>query len=44
MQVACVKDLEEIAAKKIPSTAWDYYRSGADTEYTLRDNESAFQK
>ncbi|XP_028967586.1 hydroxyacid oxidase 1 [Galendromus occidentalis] len=44
MQVACLKDLEDIASKKIPSKAWDYYRSGADTEFTLRDNENAFQR
>ena len=44
MEVACVKDLEEIASKKLPAKSWDYYRSGAGEECTLRDNEGAFQR
>ncbi|XP_022665222.1 peroxisomal (S)-2-hydroxy-acid oxidase-like [Varroa destructor] len=40
--ITCVKDLESRASEKIGSKAWDYYRSGADSESTLRDNEDAF--
>ncbi|OQR70214.1 hydroxyacid oxidase 1-like [Tropilaelaps mercedesae] len=40
--LACVKDFENTASQKICSKAWDYYRSGADTEYTLCANETAF--
>ena len=38
-----VQDFEALAARKIPSFAWDYYRSGADDEVTLAANREAWQ-
>lgn len=40
----CVEDFEENAAKILPKMAWDYFRSGADDEETLRRNRTAFKK
>lgn len=37
-------DLESLAAAKVERTAWDYYRSGAQDERTLRDNLSAWHR
>ncbi len=37
-------DLEELARKKLPHTAYDYYASGAWDEVTLRENRAAFER
>lgn len=39
-----ISDVREIAKKRLPRQAWDYYRTGADEEHTLRRNEEAFQQ
>lgn len=39
-----IRDVREIAEKRLPSKVWDYYRTGADGEHTLRRNEEAFQQ
>ena len=39
-----VDDVEEAAARVLPRTAYDYYRSGADDERTLRANRRAFRR
>ena len=39
-----VADLEEIAAKKLPTEAYDYYASGADDEVALRANIEAYAR
>jgi 4-hydroxymandelate oxidase len=39
-----VADLAEIAAQKLPTAAYDYYRSGADDEIALRANVEAFAR
>ncbi len=39
-----IADLAEIAAKKLPTEAYDYYRSGADDEIALRANVEAFAR
>jgi 4-hydroxymandelate oxidase len=39
-----VRDLAEIAAKKLPTEAYDYYASGADDEVALRANVEAFER
>ncbi len=39
-----VQDFEALAAQNIPSFAWDYYRSGADAELTLRANLEAWKE
>jgi isopentenyl diphosphate isomerase/L-lactate dehydrogenase-like FMN-dependent dehydrogenase len=38
-----VQDLEAIAAKKLPKNAYDYYRSGANGEITLKETYEAFK-
>ena len=43
-RVVCLKDLEQYASKTLPKMVWDYYRSGADAEITLAENELAFQR
>ncbi|KAJ1949573.1 Hydroxyacid oxidase 1 [Linderina pennispora] len=40
----CIKDLERIASKVMPSGAWGYYDSGANDEQTKLDNMAAFDK
>jgi len=37
-------DFEAAAAVRLDRTAWDYYRSGAWDERTLRENEAAWQR
>lgn len=39
-----LNDFEILAEEKISSSAFDYYRGGADEEITLRENISAFKK
>lgn len=39
-----ISDVREIAKKRLSRQAWDYYRTGADEEHTLRRNEEAFQQ
>ncbi|XP_032804380.1 2-Hydroxyacid oxidase 1 [Petromyzon marinus] len=40
----CLDDFEEAARAKLPRAVYDYYRSGADGEVTLRDNVAAFSR
>ena len=40
----CLQDIENYAQKALDRNALDYYRSGADHMYTLRDNKNAFQR
>jgi 4-hydroxymandelate oxidase len=42
MQPLNLRELEAIAAERLSPMAWDYYRSGACDEITLRRNEQAF--
>jgi 4-hydroxymandelate oxidase len=37
-------DYERAAAARVPAHFWDYYRSGANDELTLRDNRAAFER
>lgn len=37
-------DFENAAAAKLPSTAYDYYASGAGDEITLRENHAAYER
>jgi 4-hydroxymandelate oxidase len=39
-----LSDYERAAAQRVPAHAWDYYRSGANDELTLRDNRAAFER
>jgi 4-hydroxymandelate oxidase len=38
----CLRDFEPLAAARLSAMAYDYYRSGACDEHTLRQNEAAF--
>ncbi|OTF78568.1 hydroxyacid oxidase 1-like protein, partial [Euroglyphus maynei] len=39
-----IDDIENEAKKKLTKPAFDYYRSGATNEHTLRENNRAFQR
>lgn len=39
-----VFDYEAAASEKLPKTAYDYYRSGANDEITLRENHAAYER
>jgi isopentenyl diphosphate isomerase/L-lactate dehydrogenase-like FMN-dependent dehydrogenase len=39
-----VFDYEAAAREKLPQTAYDYYRSGANDEITLHENHAAFER
>jgi isopentenyl diphosphate isomerase/L-lactate dehydrogenase-like FMN-dependent dehydrogenase len=39
-----VFDYEAAAREKLPKTAYDYYRSGANDEITLHDNHAAYER
>ena len=39
-----VDDFEAAAATVLPRMAYDYYRSGADDQRTLRENRRAFRR
>ena len=39
-----VFDCEAAAREKLPKTAYDYYRSGANDEITLRENHAACER
>jgi 4-hydroxymandelate oxidase len=44
MSIVNLFDLRDSASKRIASTAWDYYRSGARDELTLSDNRAAWER
>jgi 4-hydroxymandelate oxidase len=37
-------ELEDLAHERLPSTAYDYYSSGASDEITLRENHAAYDR
>ena len=39
-----VFDYEAAARAKLPKTAYDYYRSGANDELTLHNNHAAYER
>ncbi|HYP69700.1 MAG TPA: alpha-hydroxy acid oxidase [Variovorax sp.] len=43
-KITCIEDLRVVAKRRVPRMFYDYADSGAWTEGTYRDNESAFQK
>ncbi|GCC33195.1 2-Hydroxyacid oxidase 1 isoform X1 [Chiloscyllium punctatum] len=40
----CINDFEQHAKEILPKAVYDYYRSGADEQQTLRDNVAAFSR
>lgn len=43
-QVTNVMEFEAIAKKKLPKMIFEYYASGAEDEWTLKENRSAFSR
>jgi len=44
MELLTVADYETLAATRLPDGALGYYRSGADAEWTLSENQAAWQR
>lgn len=44
MSFICLDDYEKSAATKLPKEQFEYYRSGAFDELTLRQNRTAFDR
>jgi len=40
----CIEDFEKLAHEMLDQNALDYYKSGADSEETLRENKKAFNR
>ncbi|XP_022103594.1 hydroxyacid oxidase 1-like isoform X2 [Acanthaster planci] len=40
----CVVAFEPYLKESLPDTVWQYFRSGADDEQTMKDNQFAFQR
>jgi len=38
-----IQEFYELAKTKLNKQAWDYYSSGADDQYTLKETRSAFE-
>ncbi|MBT3010081.1 alpha-hydroxy-acid oxidizing protein, partial [Vibrio anguillarum] len=43
-EVTNVTEYQEIAKKKLPKMAYDYYASGAEDQWTLAENRNAFSR
>lgn len=43
-EIACLQDIEDYAHKVLPKKALGYYRSGAGSETTVKNNRTAFTK
>jgi (S)-2-hydroxy-acid oxidase len=44
MNVTNVNDYEAIAKEKLPKMIYDYYASGAEDQWTLKENRNAFSR
>lgn len=44
MALVSVRDYEQKAGEVLPKSPWDYYRSGAGDEVTLRLNMRAYDQ
>lgn len=44
MELVCVSDYEKRAAKLFAKGPWEFFRSGAGDETTLKLNRTAFDK
>ncbi|KAJ4975649.1 hypothetical protein NE237_000755 [Protea cynaroides] len=44
MEITNVSEYEAIAKEKLPKMVYDYYASGAEDQWTLRENRYAFSK
>lgn len=43
-EVTNVTEYEELARQKLPKMVFDYYASGAEDQWTLRENRNAFER
>lgn len=43
-EVVNVSEYEELAKQKLPKMVYDYYASGAEDQWTLKENRSAFER
>ena len=43
-KLVCVNDFEELARKTLPKYAYDFYASGANEEFTLKENCEAYKR
>ncbi|KAL0926488.1 hypothetical protein M5K25_002723 [Dendrobium thyrsiflorum] len=44
MEITNVSEYEAIAKQKLPKMAYDYYASGAEDQWTLKENREAFSR
>ncbi|RXH86438.1 hypothetical protein DVH24_017491 [Malus domestica] len=44
VEITNVSEYEAIAKEKLPKMIYDYYASGAEDQWTLKENESAFSR
>lgn len=44
MEITNVMEYEEIAKKKLAKMVYDYYASGAEDQWTLKENRNAFSR
>ncbi|KAK4746190.1 hypothetical protein SAY87_012502 [Trapa incisa] len=44
MEITNVEEYQEIAKQKLPKMVYDYYASGAEDQWTLRENRNAFSR
>lgn len=44
MEVTNVTEYEAIAKEKLPKMVYDYYASGAEDQWTLKENRNAFSR
>jgi hypothetical protein len=42
--VTNVSEFEEVAKSKLPKMVYDYYASGAEDQWTLKENRHAFER
>jgi len=43
-QITNVMEYQEIARQKLPKMVYDYYASGAEDQWTLKENRNAFSR
>lgn len=44
MEITNVSEYQAIAKQKLPKMVYDYYASGAEDEWTLKENREAFSR
>jgi (S)-2-hydroxy-acid oxidase len=43
-EIVNVSEYEEAAKRKLPKMVFDYYASGAEDEWSLKENRHAFER